>query len=158
MSGSLLAFFHLCLVFVLFSAQSILKWNEVLEKLFSLVSTFFRVFLNTVQIDDKKCVLRYSAKRILLYYSVIVTNVLALETNALKAPVKTSTPHRYTCSYMYQLFSSRACHETATHRHSPSKTGGSHAPVLTCEYATPTSYIRNSVLCWTTCKRQLQVD
>ena len=37
MSDSLLALFHLCLVSVLFSAPSILKWNEVLQKLFSLV-------------------------------------------------------------------------------------------------------------------------
>ena len=63
-------------------------------------------------------------------------NVLALETNALKARVQTSAPHSSTCSY--KRFSSRTCHEIATHRHSLSKTGGSHAPVLTCEYATPT--------------------
>ena len=43
MSCSLLAFFHLCLVSVLFSAQSILKWNEVLQKLFSLVYNYYRV-------------------------------------------------------------------------------------------------------------------
>ena len=37
-----------------------------------------------------------------------------------------------------------------TGTHAPSKLGGSyHAVVLTPEYATPTSYIRNSVLCWT---------
>ena len=102
------------------------------------MTNVFIVLQTTLWRGEKKCVLRYSAKRILLYYSVIVTNVLALETNALKAPVKTSAPHSYTCSY--QRFSSRTCHEIATHRHSPSKTGGSHAPVLTCEYATPTSY------------------
>ena len=38
MSGSLLAFFHLCLVSILLSAPSILKSNEVLEKLFLLVT------------------------------------------------------------------------------------------------------------------------
>ena len=36
-SGSVLVFFHLCLISVLFSAPLILKWNEVLDKLFSLV-------------------------------------------------------------------------------------------------------------------------
>ena len=77
---------------------------------------------------------------------VTVTNVLVLETNALKARVQTSAPHTaphsYTCSY--QRFSSRTYLEIAAHRHSPSKTGGSHALVLTCEYTTPTSYTRNS--------------
>ena len=41
MSGSLLAFFHLCLASVLFSALSILKLNEVLQTLFPLVSVLF---------------------------------------------------------------------------------------------------------------------
>ena len=44
MSGSLLAFLHLCLVSILFSAPSIPKWNEVLEKLFSIASVLFRGF------------------------------------------------------------------------------------------------------------------
>ena len=59
----------------------------------------------------------------------LVMNVLILETNALNVRVQASAPH------------SRASLENATHRNSPSKTGGSHALVLTCEYATPTSYI-----------------
>ena len=65
----------------------------------------------------------------------LVTNVLVLETNALKARVQTSAPHRYTCSY--QQFSIRTSLEIATHRHSPSKMGCSHTLALTCEYATP---------------------
>ena len=77
----------------------------------------------------------------------IVTIILVLETNTLKVCVQTSTPHSYTCSY--QPFSSRAYLEIATHRHSPLKTDGSPALILTREYATPKSYIRHSVLCWT---------
>ena len=48
-------------------------------------------------------------------------------------------PHSYTCNY--QQFSSRVSLKIVTHRHSPSKTGGSHSLILTCEYAAPTSYI-----------------
>ena len=61
----------------------------------------------------------------------IVTNILVLETNALKARVQTSAPHSYTRSS--QQFSSRTCLEIATHRPSPSKSGGSYALVLACE-------------------------
>ena len=61
----------------------------------------------------------------------LVTNVLVLEMNALKLRVQTSAPHSYACSY--QRFSSRTSLEIATHRQSPSKMGGSHALVLTCE-------------------------
>ena len=80
----------------------------------------------------------------------LVTNVLVLETNALKKRVQTSSPltHRYTCSY--QRLSNKTSLEIATHRCSPLKTGGSyHAVALTYEYATTTSYICNSVLCST---------
>ena len=52
-------------------------------------------------------------------------------------------------TFSYQRLSSRTSLEIATHRYAPSKTGGSHALVLTCEYATPTSYISNRILCWT---------
>ena len=48
-SGSLLAFFHLCLVSVLFSAPLILKWNEVLEKKFFPVENETSAFTPTVQ-------------------------------------------------------------------------------------------------------------
>ena len=60
------------------------------------------------------------------------------------------------CSY--QQFSSKASCKIATHRDSPSKTSGSYALVLTCEYATPTSYIWNSLLCWTKRPSSHQVD
>ena len=79
-----------------------------------------------------------------IMHFALVTNILALETNALKVRVRASAPHSYT--YSYQQFSSRTSLGIATHRHSPSKTGGSHALVLTCKHATPTSYICNSVL------------
>ena len=62
----------------------------------------------------------------------VVTNVLVLGMNELKALVQTSAPHSYTCSY--QRLSSRASLEIAIHRHSPSEMGGSHDLVLTCEY------------------------
>ena len=160
MSGSLLAFFHLCMVSVPFSAPSILKWNKVWEKLFSLVSILFRGFskssskqmtnalivlqTNTLARGEDR-ILRNSAKRnFLVYYS---DDRLVLETNALKAHVPTSGSHSYTCSY--QRFSSRHYLKIATHRHSPSQTSNSHTLILTCEYAPPTSYIHNSVLCWT---------
>ena len=57
----------------------------------------------------------------------------------------------------YQRLSNRTSLEmTATHRYLPLKTGSSYnALVLTSKNATPTSYIRNSVLCWT---KQLQLD
>ena len=46
-----------------------------------------------------------------------------LETYALKARVETSSTDSYT--FRYKQFSSRTSVELATHRHSPSKTGGS---------------------------------
>ena len=51
----------------------------------------------------------------------------------------------------YQRLSNRNYFKMiATHRYSSPKTGGSyHALVFTSEYATPTSYTRNSILCWT---------
>ena len=61
--------------------------------------------------------------------------------------VQTSAPHSYTCSY--QQLSNKTFLKIATHRYSPSKMNGSYALILTCEYATPTSYIRISVLYWT---------
>ena len=53
-------------------------------------------------VGEKKCVLRYSAKCILLYYSVIVTNVLELEPSALKTPIKTSGPHVHVATSDFQ--------------------------------------------------------
>ena len=85
-----------------------------------------------------------------------VTKVLVLETNALKTHVQTSAQHSYICSY--QQFSRRASLEFATHRDSPSKTGSSHALMLTCEYATPTNYLCNSLFCWTKPPSSHQVD
>ena len=81
--------------------------------------------------------------------SALVTNATVLETNALKTRVQTSIPQSYTRSY--QRLSNRTSLEIATHRYySPSKTGagGSHALVLTCEYATPPSFYtqRHSLL------------
>ena len=123
------------------------------------IRSFSRVFYTTFQIDDnrvflccrwtprhreKKCILCYSVKGILY---TIATNGLAQKTNALKARVQTFTPQSHTCSY--QQFSSKPSFKIATHTQSPSKMGSSHSLILTCKYATPTSYIYNSVLCWT---------
>ena len=80
-------------------------------------------------------------------HCALVTNILALDTNTLKVCIQTSAPHSYTCNY--QQFSHRASLGIATHRRSPLKTGCSHTLVLTYEHATPTSYIHNSILCWT---------
>ena len=83
----------------------------------------------------------------------LVTNVLVLETMWRRTRWKRAfklLPHTATHVARYQRFWSRTFLKIATHRHSPSKTGGSHAFVLTCDYATRASYIRNSVLCWTT--------
>ena len=116
---------------------------------------FIELQTNTLMLEEKTC---FTLKRKTHSFSyTIVTNVLALEMNALKVnalkvnTLKASIPacaqHSYTCSY--QQLSGRDSLEIVTHRHSPSKTGGSHAFVLTCEYATPTSYIRNGILRWT---------
>ena len=92
---------------------------------------------------------RVHTKKVYTTCTCIVTNALILETKTPKACIQTWAQHSYTCSY--QQFSSRAFLEIATHRHLPSKMDGSHALVLTCEYATRTSNtcIRNSLLCWT---------
>ena len=71
---------------------------------------------------------------------MLVTSALVLVMNALKTHVQTSAPRSYTCSY--QPLSNGTSLKIATHRYSPSKTGGSyHALVLTREYAIPTSYM-----------------
>ena len=77
----------------------------------------------------------------------LVTNALVLETNALKTRIQTSATH----TAGYQRLSNKTYLEmTATHRYSPMKTSGSYlALVLTFKHATPTSYIHNSILCWT---------
>ena len=49
--GSLLAFFHLCLVSVSFSGPCIPTWNEVLQKLFSSSCSFLGRFLS--QLPDR---------------------------------------------------------------------------------------------------------
>ena len=136
MSGSLLAFFHFRLyLFYPFSAPSMLKWKEVLENFFPLFPLFFEGFLNHLPKRGRTCLLccrqtlRCREKECVLCY--IVMNVLVLETNTLKTRIQTSTPHRYTCSS--QWFLRRTSLKIATHRHSHSKTGGSHALVLICE-------------------------
>ena len=56
MTGSLLAFFHLCLVSVLFTAPSILKLNEVLKILFpSIIYTNVRTSTN-IELAERSCV------------------------------------------------------------------------------------------------------
>ena len=124
------------------------------ETFFPSFRSFSRVFQTTLQIDDKRI---YCAADehfgagskaqntfFLLYYS---DNRFSAGDKHVESSCSNFRPQSYTCSY--QRFSSRAYLEIATHRHSPSQMGGSHALVLTREYATPTSYIRNSVLCWT---------
>ena len=104
MSSSLLAFFQFCVVFVLFLAPSILKWNEVLEKVFPLVSVLFLGFQNHIPNRWQTCLLccrqhfgvgrkdAFCAIMQNTFSYTIVTNILALETNALKAWVK-NPPH-----------------------------------------------------------------
>ena len=78
-----------------------------------------------------------------------VTNTLVLEANTLKTCVQTSASlHTKLATSDFQK---RTYFEMiATHRFSPSKRGGNyHILILTCEYTTPTSYIHNSILCWT---------
>ena len=58
------------------------------------------------------------------------------------------TPPTHTASYQ-QLSNRTYLNMIATHRYSPSKMSSSyHSVILTSNYATPTSYIRNSVF-WT---------
>ena len=68
MSGSLLAFFHLCLISVLFSGASFFRsilsfcqvhpyWNEVFQKLFRWFLFFFRSFLNHLPNKRRMCLL-----------------------------------------------------------------------------------------------------
>ena len=66
--------------------------------------------------------------------------------------------HTHTASY--QRFSNRTyLDKVAIHKYSPLKTGGSfHALILTSEYATPTTYIWNSVFCWTNRPLSTHVD
>ena len=65
---------------------------------------------------------------------MLVMNALVLETNALKMLAHTSAPHN-------QQLSNRTF-TIATHRYSPSKTGGRyHTLVVTSKHATPTSDI-----------------
>ena len=146
MFGSLLAFFHPCLASILFSAPSSLKWNEILEKLFTSFCSFWGVFKATFQRDDERvcCAAdeHFGTRRKNVFcasderFSVLDERVESTHSN-----------FSYTCCY--QQFLSRTSLEIATHRHAPSKTGGRHVFILTCEYTTPTSYICNRVLCWT---------
>ena len=141
LSGSLLAFFHLCLVSILFSAPSILKWNEVSEKPFSLVSVPFRGFstppFNRWHKHMLYCRRKKERKKnafcaiaqntfFFLFYSDECYNAGDKRVESVHSNFH---PHNYTCSY--QQFSSRSSLAIATHRHSPSKTGGSQTLVLT---------------------------
>ena len=140
MSGSLLVFFHPCLVSVLFSAPSILSEIKFQRNFFPQFRSFHRflrppskqmtkVFtvqqMNTLA-QKEKCIFRYSAKCIL---SPIVMNALVLETDALKTGVQSSAHtaiHVATSNFQTELFL-----KIATYRHSPSKKRYSYSPAST---------------------------
>ena len=80
----------------------------------------------------------------------LLTNALVPETNSSKTRFQTSPAHRL--SYSYQRLSNRTYLEMiASHRYSPSKTGGSyHALVLASKYATLTTFsVEHALICKT---------
>ena len=124
--------------------------------------TFYRnFFLSNCSFLEGE-VSKRSSKYKMNVFIVLETNIFAQGTNALSASderfsagdervqnVHSNFTHTHTASY--QRLSNKTCLEMiATHRLSPPKMGGSyHALILTIEYGVPTSYISNSVLCWT---------
>ena len=121
MSGSLLAFFHFCLLSVLFSALSILKLNSVSQKRFPLVSVLFRGFSNPPFKQTTKS------------FTALQTNIASPGDERVGSAFKLPPHTRYTCSQ--QRFRSRAYLKidtpTRTHRHSLSKERNSYSPAST---------------------------
>ena len=81
MQGSLLAFFHLCLVSALFSSPSLTEM-KFYRTFFPLVCVLFRGFLNQLGAGDEKV------------WRQCMMNTLVLEKNALQTRVRTP-PHTH---------------------------------------------------------------
>ena len=146
--GSLLALFHFCLVSVPFSGPSLTEMNFYM-KLFSLSSVLIRGFLNQHLNRIWTCLL--CCRWTLLTWEMNTfgagdKRVENSHSNFSPTPLPT-----HTASYQ-QLSKATFIEMIATHRYSSSKTGSCymyHTLVLAPKYATPTSYICNSILCWT---------
>ena len=147
MQGSHHAFFHLCLASVLFSAPSLTEM-KFQKNFFHQFPFFFRGFLNPPPNRRRTCLL--CCRLTLLAWGM---NMFCTSDERFSAGDKhiENAHSNFTYTAGYQPLSNRTYIKMiATHRYSPSKTGGSyHTLLLASEYAIPTSYIRNSILCWT---------
>ena len=143
MSDSLFAFFHLCLVFVLFSGPSLLEM-KFCRKLFPYILFFLGGFLNQLQIEDKHllCWIWTLLEQEMNTFCASDERFSAGDKRVENA--RSNQPHIHTASY--QQLSSRIYLEmVATHGYSIPKTGSSyHTLILTPEYITPTSFIRKA--------------
>ena len=128
--------------------RSITNRNKVSQKLFSTVSVVFRGFSKPP--SKQEMTSRLCWRRTLLAWG---TNAFCASNQCFSTGDKRTENARsnFILTHTQRLSNKSTLEVIATDRYSPPKTSGSyHALVLNFEYAIPTSYICNSVLCWTT--------